>query len=152
MHRCVALCAIFASAAACLASDPIPRGEYRSRRVELRKTLEGPLVLFGRFESPDEVFRIDQEPNFYYLTGWEQPGAILLLSKSEEILFLPHRNSRREMYVGRRTAPEESATGESACIRLRKFLGRTVESLAQKCAGRGRAGDKFVRSKSCERV
>ncbi len=133
MRQFAFLCAIVASAAIALASDPIARDEYRSRRAELRKTLEGPLALFGRGEGPDEVFRGFQEPNFYYLTGWEEPGAILLLTKSEEILFLPHRNSRREIYMGRRTAAEDAnagaETGFDSVLPVERFESQFAKAL-----------------------
>src|SRR5580704_19240680 len=85
--------------------------QYRSRRADLRKALgDGVTVLFGRTEDHEEDLRTGffQESNFYYLTGWQEPGAILLLaplpedshasgyaSKARlprEILFLPERN------------------------------------------------------------
>jgi Xaa-Pro aminopeptidase len=133
MRQFAFLCAVIASVAAAYASDPIARDEYRSRRAELRKGLEGPLVLFGRAEGSDDVFRGFQEPNFYYLTGWEEPGAILLLTKSEEILFLPHRNSRRELYMGRRTAAEDAnaaaETGFDSVLPVERFESQFARAL-----------------------
>jgi Xaa-Pro aminopeptidase len=133
MRRFAFLCAIAASAAAVFASDPIPRDEYRSRRTELRRILEGPMVLFGRSEGPDEVFRVSQEPNFFYLTGWDEPGAILLLTKSEEILFLPHRNGRREIYMGHRTAPDDAnagaETGFDSVLPIERFESQFAKAL-----------------------
>lgn len=58
--------------------------------------------------------RLFQEPNLYYLTGWREPGAILLLapktddSLPDEILFLPPRDPEREKYTGRRVADDDS--------------------------------------------
>jgi Xaa-Pro aminopeptidase len=91
------------------------------------------LVLFGRSEGPDEVFRIGQEPNFFYLTGWDEPGAILLLAKSEEILFLPHRNSRREIYMGHRSAPDDAnapgETGFDSVLPTERFESQFAKAL-----------------------
>jgi Xaa-Pro aminopeptidase len=133
MRRFASLCAIAAIAAIAFASDPIPRDEYRSRRAELRKTLEGPLVMFGRSEGPDEVFRVSQEPNFYYLTGWDEPGAILLLTKSEETLFLPHRNNRREIYMGHRIAAGDAnapgETGFDSVLPIERFESQFAKAL-----------------------
>src|ERR1017187_5547665 len=104
------ICAFAAVTTACGAA-PIPRGEYHARRAELRKKLDGEMVLFGYAEGADEVYRIGQNSNFYYLSGGTQPGAIILLSPAEEILFVPHRNARREIYNGKRIAPDDADAG-----------------------------------------
>ena len=69
------LLSAFILLASAFAADPIPREEYHARRAEFRKKLDGVLVLFGRSEGPDEVYRAAQDSNFYYLTGWSEPGA-----------------------------------------------------------------------------
>lgn len=125
------------------AGDPHLLGQYRARRVELRKALrDGVIVLFGRGEQ-DEDLRTGffQESNFYYLTGWQEPGAILLLAPlpddaqapgyaarerlPREILFLPARNPDREKWTGRKTAPDEEnvreTTGFDAVLPAEKF-------------------------------
>src|ERR1700688_877197 len=56
-----------------LFADSIPRDEYRARRAELRKSLDGVMVLFGANESEDFLNAFIQEPNFLYLTGWREP-------------------------------------------------------------------------------
>jgi Xaa-Pro aminopeptidase len=91
--------------------------EYRERREALRKALgEGVTVLFGNTEKDVEDARTAffQEPNFYYLTGWKEPGAILLLMPPkenggfpDEILFLPRRNPEHEKWIGKKAAPED---------------------------------------------
>ncbi|HWC00113.1 MAG TPA: aminopeptidase P N-terminal domain-containing protein, partial [Bryobacteraceae bacterium] len=75
------LCVLALCAAALPASQP--DAVYRARREHLRKDLpEGVTVLFGRTEKDNDDLRSGffQEPNFYYLTGWLEPGAILLLA------------------------------------------------------------------------
>ncbi|HEV1286029.1 MAG TPA: aminopeptidase P N-terminal domain-containing protein, partial [Bryobacteraceae bacterium] len=64
--------------------DGIPREEYQARRTQLRKTLDGVLVLFAR--ADDNLRDYIQEPNFLYLTGWRDPGAVLMMTANEEIL------------------------------------------------------------------
>ena len=85
----------------------IPAAEYRERRAELRKSLDGVLVLMGAADPVDLHDTFYQEPNFAYLTGWQEPGAALLLTAKEEILFLPPRVAHRETYNGRTTGPDE---------------------------------------------
>lgn len=85
-----------------------PLDEFRNRRVALRQSLEnGVLLLKGRAEAYDPITRFQQDPNFYYLTGWREPGAALLLTPSGEILFLPSHNERSERYSGKHTAADD---------------------------------------------
>ena len=71
----------------------ISREEYRTRRAELRKSLDGVMVLFGNGEQEDLRLPFLQETNFLYLSGWHDPGAVVMLTKNEEILFLLERNA-----------------------------------------------------------
>src|ERR1700722_2287951 len=86
----------------------MPLDEFKTRRVNLRSSLDGVLVLFGHVEGRDEVFRVAEKPNFYYVTGWTQPGARLLLTPTREVLFLPHHNKRVEHFQGRRSSAEDA--------------------------------------------
>src|SRR5260370_14497003 len=86
----------------------IPLDEFAARRASLRKSLDGVLVLFGQTEGRDEIFRVRPEPNFYYLTGWTQPGAVLLLTPTQEMLFLPHHDLRVEHFHGKRSSAEDA--------------------------------------------
>ena len=124
--------------------DPHVIEQYRSRRADLRKALtDGVTVLFGRTEDREEDLRTGffQESNFYYLTGWQEPGAILLLaplpqdSKApgypararlpREILFLPERDLEQERWTGRRLSPEDpkarELTGFETVVAAEKF-------------------------------
>jgi Xaa-Pro aminopeptidase len=95
-------------------------GVYHVRRVALsRKTDGGVVVLFAPAERSDEIFGFHQDTNFYYLTGWTEPGAALLLAPAEskpeasdnpprpytEILFLPARNLSEEKWLGPKLGP-----------------------------------------------
>src|SRR5579864_192437 len=91
--------------AASLTAAGIPPREYQERRAELRKSLDGVMVLFGA-EDPDDLHTsFFQESNFLYLSGWREPGAIMLLTPQTEILFLPARDPRMELYTGRKLDP-----------------------------------------------
>ena len=132
-------------------TDPHMLGQYRARRVELRKSLaDGIIVLFGRGEH-DEDLRSGffQESNFYYLTGWQEPGAILLLAPvpddshapgyaarerlPREILFLPERNSNQEKWTGRKIGPDEQnvreMTGFDAVMPAERFEAELLDVL-----------------------
>ena len=116
-----------------LASAKIPLEEFHTRRAALQKTLDGVLLLSSRAEGRDEVFRANQEPNFLYLTGWDEPGARLLLTPSREILFLPHHNERLEHYVGKRTAASDAnartITGFSEVLPIERFEAELDQAL-----------------------
>jgi len=93
---------------ATLSADGISRDEYRARRAELRKSLDGVMVLFGANEPEDLHTGFFQDTNFLYLSGWREPGAAMMLTKNEEILFLPERNLKQENYTGRKLGPADS--------------------------------------------
>ena len=64
-----------------------------------------------RNRANDVEYVYHQDPNFYYLTGYKEPHAILLLFKDEqtiqgktfnEVLFVQERNEYAEMWTGKR--------------------------------------------------
>ena len=94
-----------------------PASVYHARRVALAGKLHGGLaVLFAAEEAQLDLTPYRQDEDFYYLTGWNEPGAALLvaaeteaagagdgghgLRKYTEILFLPTRNLRQEKFTG----------------------------------------------------
>jgi Xaa-Pro aminopeptidase len=95
-----------------LLADGIPKAEYKSRRAQLRKSLDGVMVLFGADEPQDLHNAFFQEANFLYLTGWREPGPVMLISSKEEIIFLPPRNVEEENFTGRKTLAEDPDASE----------------------------------------
>jgi Xaa-Pro aminopeptidase len=91
-----------------LTGQGIPREDYKTRRAELRKSLDGVMVLFGADEPEDLHVSFFQESNFLYLSGWKQPGAVMMLTPQEEILFLPPHDTRGELFTGRKLGPDDS--------------------------------------------
>ena len=67
-------------------------------------------MLFAAEEAQLDFMPYRQDSDFYYLTGWTEPGAALLIvgdapnaaspRSYKEILFLPARNLRMEKYTG----------------------------------------------------
>ena len=119
------LCSVSASAV-----ENIQPSEYRQRRAKVREQLakeKGVLVLYGSTEDErgDLRSRYFQEANFYYLTGWTEPGARLLLTPTDEFLFLPARNEIKDRYTGRKLAPGDKnavdATGVANVLNGNKF-------------------------------
>ena len=111
--RCfaVGILAVVALAPVAHSLDKQPAGAYHARRVALAAELKGGIaVLFAAEEPVLDFMPYRQDSDFYYLTGWNEPGAALMVvgeSKQpgqerayKEILFLPTRNLRTETYTG----------------------------------------------------
>ena len=119
-----------------IALESVPKTEYRTRRVALAEKMPGGVaVLFAATEPVLDFMPYRQDEDFYYLTGWNEPGAAMVLIAAapaeaeapgtgmgghpaqayREILFLPTRNLRTEKYTGAKmdaaTRGVTSATG-----------------------------------------
>ena len=88
-----------------------PAEVYHARRVALAAKLQGGIaVLFALPESELDFTPYRQDSDFYYLTGWTEPGAALLIvadssqlpaaSAYKEVLYLPTRDLQMEKYTG----------------------------------------------------
>jgi Xaa-Pro aminopeptidase len=88
-----------------------PASVYHARRVALAEKLHGgAAILFAGEEPLLDFMPYRQDEDFYYLTGWNEPGAALLILGAapdatparayREVLFLPSRNLRMEKYTG----------------------------------------------------
>ena len=93
---------------------------HKNRRVELRQKLPNNSVAVF-FSSPvrnranDVDYVYHPDPNFFYLTGWNEPHAVLLVfnvpQQDEEGIFyeklyVRERNARNEMWNGRQLGVE----------------------------------------------
>ena len=116
----------------------IPPSEYKQRRADLRKSLDGVMVLFGADEPEDLHTSFFQETNFLYLSGWREPGAVMMLTRDEEILFLPPHNQQSELFTGPKTAAEDADALEKAGFEKifpRSAVESTYARLAEKSRG-----------------
>ncbi|MCH1433748.1 MAG: aminopeptidase P N-terminal domain-containing protein [Flavobacteriaceae bacterium] len=96
---------------------------HKNRRVELRQKLpnNSVAVFFSspiRNRSNDTDYVYHPDPNFFYLTGWNEPHAVLLvynvpLEDEEglyyEKLYVRERDARNEMWNGRQLGVEGAA-------------------------------------------
>jgi Xaa-Pro aminopeptidase len=95
---------LLAACAVCAAADP----EYRARREALVHSLpDSVIVVYGQTDAAEENLRAGffQNANFRYLTGWDGPGAILLIDPKRQSLFVPERDPARERWTGRQPGP-----------------------------------------------
>ena len=78
---------------------------YRARREALMKEMsEGVAVVYAEGSEDGDGFR--QSPDFYFLTGVHEAGAVLVLAPRErtyrEFLLLPSRDPEAERWTGER--------------------------------------------------
>ena len=122
------------SSTAAHALESVPKAEYRERRVRLAAKLNGgAAILFSNVEPLLDFMPFRQDSDFYYLTGWTEPGAALVIlgpgpattvarvgaelpaHAYREILFLPERDLVMEKYTGAKmdasTSGAQAATG-----------------------------------------
>jgi Xaa-Pro aminopeptidase len=117
--RRIGLALLALACACCVAQARFrqPSEEYAARRAKLRASVDGPIVIFGYTgdEDASEVAVFFQEPHFYYLTGHDEPGAVLVIAPliplpgtqtpPPEVLYLPPRildphNGKGELWEG----------------------------------------------------
>ena len=111
--RALALICAIASCLQIHALERQPASDYHARRVRLAEKLNGGIAILFAAEEPQlDFMTYRQDPDFYYLTGWNEPGAALYIQPARatdganparpyrEILFLPARNSYMERYTG----------------------------------------------------
>src|SRR6516225_1100119 len=116
----LALSFLLATCAGSFGLDRQPNSVYHARRVALSQmTQGGAVLLFAPSEEGEALYGFRQDSNFYYLTGWTEPGAVLLLVPAgtrvtldakptdyTEIFFLPGHNLIREKYTGPKLGAE----------------------------------------------
>ncbi|MBV9574512.1 MAG: aminopeptidase P N-terminal domain-containing protein [Acidobacteriales bacterium] len=114
---------------ACWISQPLlsldrqPNSDYQARRQKLAGKTDGGVVLLfasDEAEGPNDLYGYRPNDNFFYLSGWVEPGAALLIAPPTpqqsgsgarpytEILFLPNRNPSQEKWTGVKLGPEDS--------------------------------------------
>ncbi len=124
------------------AAERQPNADYRARRVALANAMSadsGALVLFAptEAEGQNDIFGFRQEDNFYYLTGWSEPGAAILINSNPygEILFLPEHNATQERWTGPKVGPESpdapKLTGFDRVASLDKMHDELLKVLPQ---------------------
>src|SRR3954452_3855949 len=93
-----------------LAFDRQPNADYRDRRMHLAAKLDkGSVALVfanSEAEGQNATGGFRQNDDFYYLTGWNEPGAAVLVAPAADshpytdILFLPAQNKSQERWTG----------------------------------------------------
>ncbi len=95
---------------------------HKQNRVKLRNKMpdNSVAVFFAnpiRNRSNDIDFEYHQDPNFYYLTGFNESNSILIIfskpkvidgEKVSELLFVPKKDPSKEMWLGNRLGQEKA--------------------------------------------
>ena len=87
---------------------------YRERRKQLLDQMpEGSIMVIAaesvKTRNNDAEYPFRQSSNFYYLTGFNEPDALLVMAKGSEApvtLFCPPRDPEMEIWTGYRAGPE----------------------------------------------
>lgn len=86
---------------------------FSENRARLRELFTGtaPIVItaYGQLQrSGDTTFPFQQDSNFWYLTGVDEPEVVLVIDKTKEYLIIPYRDDKRETFDGSISAEELS--------------------------------------------
>ncbi len=117
----LALLFFVTNAVAQLPTDFLPKEFHAKKRAEFRANMSknSVAVFFAnpiRNRANDVNYIFHQDPNFYYLTGYREPNAVLVLFAEEqadatgnsyhEILYVQERNPVKELWNGKRLGIE----------------------------------------------
>jgi len=128
-----------------------PASDYHARREKLAAKLEGSVALLfapPEAEGPNAIYGYRPDDNFYYLTGWAEPGAALLVAAERgatgnsakrpytEILFLPKRNYSQEQWTGPKLGPDDPKAAQITGFERVESLDSLRDELVKLVPGR----------------
>lgn len=111
------VCTLVTVALPLAAFERQPNADYRARRERLAMKLNGGAFLAfagTEGEGQNNLHGFRQDDAFYYLTGWREPGAAILISPAAgdqpymEELFLPAHNRSQERWTGPKLGAESA--------------------------------------------
>lgn len=150
--RSLVLITFLVSSLPAFALERQPSSDYRTRREKLAAKLDGGVALVfapPEAEGPNDVYGYRPDNNFYYLTGWAEPGTALLVAsateatggnparKYTEILFLPKRNYSQEQWTGPKLGPENPKAPRLAGVVRVEPLDALRDEIVALSPGRG---------------
>lgn len=128
--------ALFSLAVPSLAMERQTNADYRARREGLaKKIVNGIAVVFAGTEVEASATGFRQSDNFYYLTGWREPGAAVLVASAREgrpyteILLLPPRDLTEERWTGVKLGADTPAAAATTGFDKVMSLGALDEQL-----------------------
>src|SRR6185312_8767488 len=149
----VGLVGLLAVSALSTALDRQPASDYHARREKLAAKLNGGVALVfapPEAEGPNDLYGYRPDDNFYYLTGWPEPGAAVLIASERgatnssaarqytEILFLPQRNFSQEQWTGAKLGPDDPKAGQATGFERVESLDSLRDELVKLVPGRSK--------------
>lgn len=127
-----------------LPTDYLSKEFHKERRDALREKMpdNSVAVFFAnpvRNRANDVEYVYHQDPNFYYLTGYKEPHAVLVIfsdaqtdengNQYNEKLYVQEKNARAEMWTGRRLGIEgaKEQLGISSAFNGKEFLDSKID-------------------------
>jgi Xaa-Pro aminopeptidase len=121
MRKVLLVCFLFSQLTWAL--DRQPNSDFRMRRQSLASKANGGVVLLfasNEAEGPNDLYGYRPDDNFFYLSGWSEPGAALLIVGAAdpkdhsytEILFLPNHNPSQEKWTGPKLGADSPDAGK----------------------------------------
>ena len=121
MRKLLLVCFLFSQLTWAL--DRQPNSDFRMRRQSLASKASGGVVLLfasNEAEGPNDLYGYRPDDNFFYLSGWSEPGAALLIVGAAdpkdhsytEILFLPNHNPSQEKWTGPKLGADSPDAGK----------------------------------------
>jgi len=120
---------------------------YVERRILLLEKIGGGIAIIPTapevLRNADTHYSYRHDSNFYYLTGYTEPEAVLVLvagdgkdSKDQSILFCREKNPEREIWDGHRFGPDAAKEkfGFDAAYPIAQFDGKLTELLSNQPA------------------
>ena len=116
------------------AQAQFPQAEYAAHRSRLAAAVgNGILLAFGSAEPEQDYMVFNQNSPFYYLTGLKEPGAALVMRKTDAgittTVFVEPRDPAREVWTGKRLGPEGAAKAMGIAARDVSQLRAYLDSL-----------------------
>ncbi|TLF44485.1 aminopeptidase P N-terminal domain-containing protein [Maribacter aurantiacus] len=117
----IAILSIVTVTAQNLPQDYLSAEFHKDRREKVRELMSpnSVLVFFANAErnrANDVDYIYHQDPNFYYLTGYKEPNAVLLIFSNmqtdavgkefNEMIYVQERNAKEEQWTGKRLGVE----------------------------------------------
>ena len=136
------LCLISVSA---FAIERQPSSAYHARREALAKRANAAVLVFAGTEAAgqNDLYGFRQDNNFFYLTGWTEPGAAILVAPARpaedgnpalpytEILFLPAHNYTQERWTGPKLGAENPQAPQLTGVDQVEVLDRLRDELVR---------------------
>ena len=126
--------------AADVVGSTLPQTAFAARREELMRRMNGGVAIFATATpavySNDVEYRYRPDSDFFYLTGFREPGAVAVLvpedGAARYLLFVRPRDPERELWTGARAGVEgaKEIHGADAAFPVDKLgaeLGRLLK-------------------------